>query len=150
MTAIVGSVEVRSADEMVALGRRLARLMRAGDVVLLDGPLGAGKTTLTRGIAAGLGIEGPVTSPTFVIAREHPAPPAGIGLVHVDAYRLTGWDELDDLDLDAAMEHGVTVVEWGGGLAEPLAVDRLEITIEMGEDDERTVRLHGVGPRWTG
>jgi tRNA threonylcarbamoyladenosine biosynthesis protein TsaE len=150
MTPIVGSVEVRSADDMVALGRRLARLLRAGDLVLLDGPLGAGKTTLTQGIAAGLGIEGPVTSPTFVIAREHPAPPGGVGLVHVDAYRITAWDELDDLDLDAAMEQSVTVVEWGGGLAEPLAVARLEISIEPGEDDDRTVRLHGVGQRWSG
>ena len=150
MTPVAGSVVVRSEDAMVALGRRLAPLLRAGDVVLLDGPLGAGKTTLARGIALGLGIGEPVTSPTFVIAREHVPTPGGTGLVHVDAYRLTAWDELDDLDLDAAMGQSVTVVEWGGGLAEPLAVDRLEISIEPGPDEARTVRLHGVGSRWTG
>lgn len=145
-----GSCEVADREAMLALGRRLAAGLRAGDLVLLDGPLGAGKTTLTQGLAAGLGVRGPVTSPTFVLAREHPAGAGGPGLVHVDAYRLSGWDELDDLDLGPAMARCVTVVEWGAGLAEPLGEDRLEVTIEHRADDSRQVRWHGAGPGWAG
>jgi tRNA threonylcarbamoyladenosine biosynthesis protein TsaE len=128
------------------LGRRLAGLLRAGDLLLLSGPLGAGKTTLTQGLGEGLNVRGPITSPTFVIARVHPALADGPPLVHADAYRIAGLDELDDLDLD--LQDAVTVVEWGGGIAEGLSEDRLEIVIERGETEERTVRLTGVGSRW--
>ena len=134
------------------LGRRLAALLRAGDLVILAGPLGAGKTTLVQGIGAGLGVRGPVTSPTFVIARVHPAVTgSGPALVHADAYRLGSFGEVDDLDLDTDAGSAVTVVEWGTGLAEPLAEDRLEITIEPDQDgDVRTVRINGHGARWHG
>ena len=135
---------------MRELGRELATRLRAGDLVILTGPLGAGKTTLVQGIGAGLGVRGPVTSPTFVIARVHPvlAGP-GPALVHADAYRLGSFSEVDDLDLDADMARAVTVVEWGEGLAEGLAEDRLEISIEPDPDSEvRTVRLAGHGTRW--
>ena len=151
---------VRTAADMQALGRRLAGLLRAGDLVLLAGDLGTGKTTLTQGIGAGLGVRGPITSPTFVIARVHPPLGAGPPLVHADAYRLAGWDELEDLDLEASLDQAVTVVEWGTGLVEGLADDRLEITIwrrqgaAHGADAEsseaRTVRIRPVGARWTG
>ncbi len=158
---------VAMAADMRALGRRLAAVLRAGDVVILSGPLGAGKTTLTQGIGTGLEVRGPVTSPTFVIARVHPPLAAARGLarpgpalVHADAYRLGSAVELDDLDLDADTATSVTVVEWGEGLAEGLAEDRLEITItpgpsgadaaegEEGGDSPRTVRVSGVGERW--
>jgi tRNA threonylcarbamoyladenosine biosynthesis protein TsaE len=140
------SVDVPDADAMRALGRRLGGLLRAGDLVVLAGSLGAGKTTLTQGIGAGLGVRGPVTSPTFVIARVHPGP---VPLVHVDAYRLGSLAEVADLDLEASMEDSVTVVEWGTGLVEGLADDRLEVTLTRPSDDEtRTVTVRGVGPRW--
>jgi tRNA threonylcarbamoyladenosine biosynthesis protein TsaE len=123
-------------------------LLRAGDLVVLTGALGAGKTTLTQGLAEGVGVRGPITSPTFVIARVHPSVVGGPALVHVDAYRLGGFAELDDLDLDASLEDSVTVVEWGHGLAEDLAEDRIEITLS-GEDTRRAlVRTHGA--RWAG
>ena len=112
---------------MRALGRRLAGVLRADDLVLLAGPLGAGKTTLVQGLGEALGVRGRVTSPTFVIARVHPSLAGGPALVHVDAYRLGGLAEVDDLDLD--LDGSVTVVEWGEGLAEGLSADRLEITI---------------------
>jgi len=146
--------ELRIATDgnMRDLGRRLAALLRAGDLVILAGPLGAGKTTLVQGIGAGLGVRGPVTSPTFVIARVHPAlTGSGPALVHADAYRLGSFGEVDDLDLDTDAGSAVTVVEWGTGLAEPLAEDRLEITIEPDQDgDVRTVRINGHGARWHG
>jgi tRNA threonylcarbamoyladenosine biosynthesis protein TsaE len=133
------------------LGGRLAALLRPGDLIVLNGPLGAGKTTLVQGIGDGLGVRGPVTSPTFVIARIHPALCGGPALVHADAYRLSSPAEVDDLDLDADLDSSVTVVEWGTGLAEPLAEDRLEITIEPAQDgDVRTVRINGHGARWHG
>ena len=136
--------------DMRDLGRRLAALLRAGDLVILAGPLGAGKTTLVQGIGAGLGVRGPVTSPTFVIARVHPAVSGpGPALVHADAYRLGSISEVDDLDLDTDAAGAVTVVEWGSGLAEGLAEDRLEVWIEPDPDgDARTVRLIGRGGRW--
>ena len=139
-------------SEMRDLGRRLAALLRAGDLVILAGPLGAGKTTLVQGIGAGLGVRGPVTSPTFVIARVHPVLTGpGPALVHADAYRLGSIDEVDDLDLDTDAASAVTVVEWGSGLAEGLAEDRLEISIEPDSgSDVRTVRLTGHGERWHG
>ncbi len=136
------SLTVATAAQMRALGRSLATVLRAGDLVLLSGGLGAGKTTLTKGIGDGLSVRGPITSPTFVIARVHPplGSTAATGelrpaLVHADAYRLGSVLELDDLDLDTDTAASVTVVEWGGGLAEGLATDRLEITITPAEAD---------------
>jgi tRNA threonylcarbamoyladenosine biosynthesis protein TsaE len=145
-------LRIATDGDMRDLGRRLAALLRAGDLVILAGPLGAGKTTLVQGIGAGLGVRGPVTSPTFVIARVHPAVTgSGPALVHADAYRLGSFSEVDDLDLDTDAGSAVTVVEWGTGLAEPLAEDRLEITIEPDQDgDARTVRINGHGARWHG
>jgi tRNA threonylcarbamoyladenosine biosynthesis protein TsaE len=147
-------VTVETAAGMRALGRRLAGLLRAGDLVILSGSLGAGKTTLVQGIGEGLGVRGPVTSPTFVIARIHPSLTGGPDLVHADAYRLASPAEVDDLDLDEAMGSSVTVVEWGGGMAEGLAADRLEITITPLEvtvpsgGETRTVCIAGHGGRW--
>ncbi len=120
-------IDTASSTETRELGRRLAGLLRAGDVVVLSGDLGAGKTTLAQGIGAGLGVRGDVTSPTFVISRVHPSLVDGPPLVHVDAYRLHGGGELDDLDLDETLEVAVTVVEWGDGLADGLSPDRLRI-----------------------
>jgi tRNA threonylcarbamoyladenosine biosynthesis protein TsaE len=136
---------------MRELGLKLAEVVGPGDVLVLSGDLGAGKTTLTQGLGQGLKVRGPVTSPTFVIARVHPSLCGGPPLVHVDAYRLGGFAEVDDLDLDADLEDAVTVVEWGEGLVEGLAEDRLEIAIFRGDADseERAVRMTAVGARWT-
>ncbi|HEX5566037.1 MAG TPA: tRNA (adenosine(37)-N6)-threonylcarbamoyltransferase complex ATPase subunit type 1 TsaE [Streptomyces sp.] len=160
-------------------GRRLARLLRPGDLVLLTGELGAGKTTLTRGLGEGLGVRGAVTSPTFVIARVHPPLGDGPPLVHVDAYRLGGGlEEMEDLDLDVSLPESVVAVEWGEGKVEELSEDRLHVVIERtvgtggtvettaatgtdgGADggprerpedhDVRTVTVTGVGARWAG
>ena len=163
------AVAVSTAEEMRELGRRLASALTAGDLVILSGGLGAGKTTLTKGIGDGLGVRGPITSPTFVIARVHPpvgpaAAAGGPSLVHADAYRLGGVLELDDLDLDTDLASSVTVVEWGEGLAEGLSADRLEIAIEalpmsgadaadpddLAGDLPRAVRISSVGQRWEG
>ena len=141
-------VTLASADDTHAFGMRLGRLLRAGDLVVLTGGLGAGKTTLTQGIGAGLGVRGPVTSPTFVIARVHPSTVGGPALVHVDAYRLGGAVELDDLDLDADVADSVTVVEWGHGVAERLADAYLEVVLTAGADETRTLSLTGFGDRW--
>jgi tRNA threonylcarbamoyladenosine biosynthesis protein TsaE len=145
-------MRIATDGEMRDLGRRLAKILRAGDLLILAGPLGAGKTTLVQGIGAGLGVRGPVTSPTFVIARVHPVlSGAGPALVHADAYRLGSISEVDDLDLDADATAAVTVVEWGTGLAEGLAEDRLEISIQPDlTSDVRTVQLNGYGVRWNG
>lgn len=142
-----------TAEDTTALGRRLGSLLRAGDLLVLTGDLGAGKTTLTQGLAEGLGVRGPITSPTYVIARVHPSLQDGPALVHVDAYRLADDAELDDLDLDESLEESVTVVEWGAGLAEQLSGERLELTLtrsgSAAEDQQgRTARLSGVGSRW--
>jgi tRNA threonylcarbamoyladenosine biosynthesis protein TsaE len=135
---------------MREFGLRLAAGLQAGDLVVLSGGLGAGKTTLTQGIGEGLKVRGPITSPTFVIARVHPSLCGGPPLVHVDAYRLGGFAEVDDLDLDASLEEAVTIVEWGEGLVEELSEDRLEIRIERVDDgDERDVTLTKVGLRWS-
>lgn len=148
------TVEVATAEDMQALGIRLAGLLRAGDLVVLSGGLGAGKTTLTRGIGEGLRVRGAVTSPTFVVARVHPSTVGGPALVHVDAYRLSDLAEVDDLDLDASLEESVTVVEWGVGKVEGLAQSRLEISLarshgaESDGDDVRTVDTRGIGDRW--
>lgn len=153
---VLAEVQVPTAARMRDLGRRLAALLRPGDLVVLVGPLGAGKTTFVQGIGEGLDVRGPVTSPTFVIAREHPATGLGPPLVHVDAYRLGSRAEVDDLDLDTDLDSSVTVVEWGEGLVEDLAASHLEIEITMTPvaqspgvpDEPRTVRLTGRGQRW--
>jgi tRNA threonylcarbamoyladenosine biosynthesis protein TsaE len=124
------AVEVPNAQAMRALGARTASRLRAGDVVLLIGVLGAGKTTFVQGIAAELNVVGAVTSPTFVIAREHAARGDGPALVHVDAYRLGGVTELDDLDLDTTLGETITVVEWGEGLVEHLDAVLIRVHIE--------------------
>lgn len=133
-----------------AFGIRLAAVLRAGDLLVLSGPLGAGKTVLVQGIGAGLGVRGTVVSPTFVIARVHRASQAGgVPLVHVDAYRLASLDEVDDLDLDVDTADAVTVVEWGSGLVEQLSEARLDIVIARAPDSEvRTVRLIAHGGDW--
>lgn len=139
-----------TAEDMRSLGVKIAGLLRAGDLVVLTGPLGAGKTTLTQGIGEGLKVRGPITSPTFVIARVHPSLSGGPALVHADAYRLGGALEVDDLDLDASLADSVTVVEWGEGLVEGLSDERLEIVIDRDDTDEsRYVLLRGVGNRWS-
>ena len=137
-----------NATSMMRFGESLGGLLRAGDVVILDGPLGAGKTTLTKGIALGLGITEPITSPTFVISHVHQGVRAS--LVHVDAYRLGSHSEFDDLDLDVDLETSVTVVEWGEGRAEGLSEEPLYVRIAP-EDvgDVRQLTLQGSGARWT-
>lgn len=151
-------VHLPTATATTALGRRLAALARAGDLIVLSGGLGAGKTTLTQGIGAGLDVRGQVASPTFIIARSHRGSASGPGLVHVDAYRLASLAEVDDLDLDTSMAESVTVVEWGTGFVEELAADRLEIELlrargaqpgdDPGNDDPRTAQISAYGPRW--
>ena len=139
---------VATASETRELGRALARLLRPGDLVVLAGPLGAGKTALAQGIGAGLGVRGEVTSPTFVISRVHPPDPARGGrvpMVHVDAYRLGGVAEVDDLDLDADLDSSVTVVEWGSGLVERLADAHLQVRITRGEGGEAAPVEQGAG-----
>ena len=137
-----------------AAGARLAAHLRAGDLVVLSGRLGAGKTSLTQGIGEALGVRGAVTSPTFVLARVHRGP---LPLVHVDAYRLREAGatlDLDDLDLDASLEDGVTVVEWGEGVVEALSASRLHVELTRGdgttadEDEGRTLRVRAAGSRW--
>ena len=167
--AVDESVAVPTAARMRDLGEQLAGLLHPGDLVVLSGGLGAGKTTLTQGIGAGLGVRGPVTSPTFVIARLHPSLRGGPDLVHADAYRLGSRAEVDDLDLDTDLDSSVTVVEWGEGLVEGLAPSFLHIAIATGAagepavtagqpaaaaggddagDEARTVRVTGWGERW--
>lgn len=169
---------IRTPDRMRELGRRLAAVLAPGDLVLLSGELGAGKTTLARGLGEGLGVRGAVTSPTFVIARVHPSLTGGPALVHVDAYRLGGGlDEMEDLDLDVSLPESVVVVEWGDGKVEELSEARLQVVIgrtlggayaeaagdggadadagagedaEGDGDDVREVTVTGVGPRWLG
>lgn len=131
------------AQDTQALGEELGQALEAGDLVVLDGPLGAGKTTFTQGIAKGMGVKGRVTSPTFVIAREHSSIGSGPSLVHVDAYRL-GDDplgELDALDLDSALDNAVVVAEWGGGLVEQLAQRYVHITLDRRTHAETEARI---------
>jgi tRNA threonylcarbamoyl adenosine modification protein YjeE len=166
---------IADTEAMEELGREIGRQLRAGDLVVLTGPLGAGKTTLTRGIGEGLGVRGPVQSPTFVLARTHPSLVGGAPLVHVDAYRLAGAAELEDLDLD--FDRSAVVVEWGAGLLDGVSESWLEVVIsrrrggdegradaagaahsgteladgaELDADEPRTVQLIGHGPRWAG
>jgi len=160
-------VRLPDAEATRAYGRALAALLRAGDLLVLTGDLGAGKTTLTQGLGAGLHVRGQVASPTFVIAREHPPLPRedgtrGPALVHVDAYRIGSLDEVDALDLDAGLDESVTVVEWGAGWVEGLADDRLEVALQRprggvvdeadgdGGAGERVATVRGVGDRWAG
>ena len=150
------AIKVPTSEAMVRLGERLAKLLQRGDVILAAGDLGAGKTTLTQGIGRGLGSEGPIISPTFVLSRIHPSRIGRPTLMHVDAYRLSTASELDDLDLDAAVADSITVVEWGQGIADSLSDDRLEIDIwtseadsaATGDDSERVVTIRPVGFRW--
>lgn len=169
-TGPTATVHLPDSDATRAYGRALAEVLREGDLVVLTGDLGAGKTTLTQGIGVGLGVRGQVASPTFIIAREHPPLPRpdgtrGPALVHVDAYRLSSLDEVDALDLDSSLDEAVTVVEWGEGWVEGLAADRLEVTVvrprggvdpaEPADDEdaaagERVVTVRAVGDRWAG
>ena len=172
------TVATGDADETRALGARLAPLLRAGDLVMLSGGLGAGKTTLAQGIGAALGVRGRVSSPTFIIVRVHPSLADGPDLIHVDAYRITSLEEVDALDLDSTLEDSVTLVEWGEDKVEALSPDRLEIevrrphgavrtgapqsddapavpsvkepVVDLGEVDDgsRRVTVRALGPRW--
>ena len=137
-------------DDTRAYGARLGAVLQAGDLVVLTGPLGAGKTVLAQGIGAGMGVAGRIVSPTFVIARVHqPSNGPGVPLVHVDAYRLRNLAEVDDLDLDVAMTRSVVVVEWGGGLVEHLAEEHLEVRLDRQPDSEqRAVTLVPRGAGW--
>jgi tRNA threonylcarbamoyladenosine biosynthesis protein TsaE len=135
-----------TAADTQAFGRRLAAVLRAGDLIVLGGPLGAGKTTLVQGIGAGLQVSGRIASPTFVIARVHPGV---VPLVHVDAYRLGSLEEVDDLDLDVSADEAVTVVEWGEGKAEQLAESYLTVALNRArESEERTATLVAHGGDW--
>ena len=140
-------ITIATAEEMYQLGLQISAHLRAGDLVLVNGPLGAGKTVLAQGVGAGLGISG-ITSPTFVISRVHKA---AVPFIHVDAYRLIDSENpnlyLDDLDLDVA--GSITFIEWGGAESARLSEDRLEITIDRSEE-QRKVEITPVGPRWAG
>jgi tRNA threonylcarbamoyladenosine biosynthesis protein TsaE len=139
-------IELPTADDTREFGRRLATVLRAGDLIVLGGPLGAGKTTLVQGVGEGLRVSGRIASPTFVIARVHPGP---VPLVHVDAYRLASLEEVDDLDLDVSADEAVTVVEWGEGVAEQLADSYLSIALDRARDSEqRTATVVGHGGDW--
>jgi len=162
MTSPPAVVELADPAATRDYGRALAAVLRPGDVVLLSGDLGAGKTTLAQGIGAGLGVRGQIASPTFIIARVHPSLAHGPALVHVDAYRLGSLAEVDGL----ALEESVTVVEWGEGLVEAIAQDRLEVSIRRprggldaadpdagtldADAGTRTVQVRAVGARWAG
>lgn len=160
-------VHLESLEQMRTFAAALAEHLRAGDLLILTGNLGAGKTTFTQSLGKALDVAGRITSPTFVIAREHPSRSGGPALVHVDAYRLADGEELEDLDLDSELDESITVVEWGAGMAEQLSSDHLDITItpvweeaaegsgSVGMDDEdevederRTVDLVGRGDAW--
>lgn len=149
-------VRTTRADDTRALARALAPVLRAGDLLVLDGPLGAGKTTFTQGLGDGLGVRGRVASPTFVISRVHPPLGDGPALVHVDAYRLGDGADIEDLDLEADLDDAVTVIEWGRDRVEHLADSRLLIELHRpaqvddleDPDEPREIVLETVGPRW--
>ncbi len=147
------SVEVPTADAMRELGRRLAGIVRAGDLLIASGDLGAGKTTLAQGLGEGLHVVGSIISPTFVLSRVHRPRAGGPALVHVDAYRLGSFAELEDLDLEVSLDASVTLVEWGAGIAEGLAAEHLDVDIRRSldpADETRLVFLTPIGPRWEG
>ena len=150
MSKLLLEQQVADADQMHELGVQISQQFRAGDLVVLVGPLGAGKTTLTRGIGEGLRTIGNVSSPTFVIARTHKREGTDVPMVHVDAYRLGGAAELDDLDID--FENSIVLVEWGRGLLEGISDNWLEIEIERdhtGESEIRELRIIAFGDRWS-
>ena len=150
MSKLLLEQQVADADQMHELGVKISQQFRAGDLVVLVGPLGAGKTTLTRGIGEGLRAIGNVSSPTFVIARTHKREGTDVPMVHVDAYRLGGAAELDDLDID--FENSIVLVEWGRGLLEGISDNWLEIEIERdhtGESEIRELRIIAFGDRWS-
>ena len=159
------TITVNSADQTRAVGQALATQLRAGDLVMLSGGLGAGKTTLTQGIGAGLQVKGRVSSPTFIVARVHPSLVGGADLIHADAYRIKDLTDLETLDLDSTLEQAITVIEWGEGKTEQLSADRLEIEIHREEggvatssngvvdladmdDGKRTITIRPRGKRW--
>lgn len=149
MSRLLINQEIPDSDAMHQLGVDLAAQLKAGDVVVLTGPLGAGKTTLSRGIGEGLNVVGTVSSPTFVIARTHKRTDGGPELVHVDAYRLGSPAELDDLDID--FKNSITLIEWGRGFTDGLSDSWLDIEIERdhtGASEVRNIRVVGEGPRW--
>ncbi len=155
MTTTLTGIRLATVDDTRAFGARLAAVLRAGDLIVLTGPLGAGKTALTRGLGAGLRVRGDITSPTFVIARVHKPDTANGGrvpLVHADAYRLGAAAdpraEIDDLDLDASAEDAVTVVEWGEGMVEQLSDAHLRVRIDRLDDDTRVLDLLPSGGDW--
>jgi tRNA threonylcarbamoyladenosine biosynthesis protein TsaE len=142
-------VHLADADATEIFGERLAAMVRPGDVIILTGELGAGKTTLTRGLGRGLNVRGPITSPTFVLSRIHPPlQPRGPALVHLDAYRIDSPEQIDDLDID--VDDAVIVVEWGHGLVEHLSDSYLEITLTEPHAGGRTATVRGFGSRWNG
>lgn len=162
---MTSTIELADLDATQRLARDVAGQLRAGDVIILTGQLGAGKTTFTQGLARALGITTPITSPTFVLARHHTHPDGGLNLVHVDAYRLSGADELASLDIESWLQDSVVVVEWGRGSAEALADAYLdielirrgatthELTTDFSDDDveePRTAIITGYGDRWEG
>jgi tRNA threonylcarbamoyladenosine biosynthesis protein TsaE len=150
MSKLLLEQKILDADQMHELGIRISKQFGAGDLIVLVGPLGAGKTTLTRGIGEGLRAIGNVSSPTFVIARTHKREDSDVPMVHVDAYRLGGAEELDDLDID--FENSIVLVEWGRGLLEGISDNWLEIEIERdhtGETEIRELRIFGFGERWS-
>ena len=149
MSSELAKFQISTAEEMNEFGIRVASILKAGDLVILTGPLGAGKTTFTRGVGEGLKAIGNVSSPTFVIARTHKRENSSVPLVHVDAYRLSSVHEFDDLDID--IENSIVLVEWGRGFAEALADSWLDIEIERdttGESDVRTVTVIANGERF--
>lgn len=161
------TLTVADIAETQTLAKRIGAQLRAGDLLVLTGGLGAGKTTFTQGLGEGIGVREGIISPTFVLMRIHPSLHGGADLVHVDAYRLGSAGELDDLDLESTLARSVTVVEWGAGKVEQLTDSRLEITLtrpvgqgigselifdfeELDAEEPRTVHLAGYGPRWDG
>ena len=161
------AVETNDADQTRALGKDLGRVLAAGDLVMLSGGLGAGKTTLTQGIGVGMGVRGRVASPTFIVARVHPNLGGGPDLIHADAYRITDLNDLETLDLDSSLDEAVTVVEWGEGKTEAMSDERLSIEVrrasggqadtdgdiidlEHMDDGTRLIVLRAHGHRWDG
>ncbi len=142
-------IRVEDAQATRQLGGELAQILEAGDLIILVGDLGAGKTTFVQGLGASLGVRGRVTSPTYIVARTHRAGEGSLPLVHVDAYRLVDALDLESVDLEAGLEESVTVVEWGRGKVEELSEARLEVELEFGAGaDERVIRFLPVGPSW--